>query len=148
MRYLVTLLCVVAAASAAESAVISGRVLDRAGGSVSYARVRAFHSVPLIEYPPPGTWDGLLGQTYSDARGYFTLHTSSRGSLDYLLVQGGGHFNVLSSPLPARVRVVLSRKILSPEEHVQTLLKRLHRKTPNHAIQQTPTRCATTFFHD
>jgi hypothetical protein len=37
---------------------------------------------------------------------------------------------------------VLSRKVLSPEEHVQKLLKRLHRKTPNHAMERTADRCS------
>jgi hypothetical protein len=129
-----------ASASAAESAVIRGRVLDRAGHTVSHARVRAFHAVPLIEYPPPGTWDGLLGHEQSDARGYFTLHVSSRASVDYLLVEGRGHFNVVFSPVPATVRVVLSRKILSPQESVQQLLKRLRRKTPNRAMERPATR--------
>ena len=64
MRCLVTLLCFTAVAGVAESAVITGRVLDRAGRSVSHARVRAFHAVALIEYPPPGTWNGLLGETF------------------------------------------------------------------------------------
>ena len=130
MRYLVILLYLTAIAGAAESAVISGRVLDRTGRSVSHARIRAFHAVPLIEHPSPGAWNGLLDETYSDVRGYFVLRTSGRASLDHLLVEGRGYFNVVSAPFPPKVRVVLSRKVRSPEEEVQQLLKRLHRKTP------------------
>jgi hypothetical protein len=145
MRILVIVLFFTAVAGVAESAVISGRVLDRAGRRVSHARVRAFHAVPLIEYPPPGTWNGLLGEKYSDARDYFILRTSGRVSLDHLLVEGHGYFAVVSAPLPSTVRVVLNRKVLSPEESAQQLLKRLHRKTLNHAMERTPDRSASTF---
>jgi hypothetical protein len=139
MRRLLTLFCVIAAGSSAESAVVSGRVIDRAGHTVAHARIRAFHNVPLIEiydrqHPP---WDGLLGQTYSDAAGSFTVRTTGRASFDYLLVEGRGYFDVILSPLPPTVRVVLRRKVLSPEEQVRQLLKRLHRQTPKQSMKLT-----------
>ena len=129
MRCFISVFCVVALATSAQSAVITGRVLDRTGRGVPQAHVRAFHNVPLLEFPPPGTWDGLLADIYTDANGYFTLHTSGRGSLDYLLAEGHGYFAVVSSPMPTPVRIALRRKILTPEEHVQELLNRLHRNS-------------------
>ena len=135
MPSLLTLICLIAAVASAESGVVTGRVLDRRGRGVPHARVRAFHAVPLLEYPPPGTWNGLLGEAYSDSRGHFSMHTSSRGSVDHLLVEGAGHYNVVFSPFPPTVRVVLSRRILPPEAEFQRQMKkmrdRLRRKTPN-----------------
>ena len=140
-----TFVSFVAFATIAESAIMTGRVVDRGGHTVSHARIRAFHIVPLIEYPPPGTWNGLLGETYSDARGYFTLQFTSRASLDYLLAQGAGYWTVIRSPRTSTVRVVLSRKTLSPEEELARLRKRFPPKRPNHAMERTADRSASTF---
>ena len=90
MRCLVILLFVTVIAGSAESSIVRGRVFDRTGRAVAHARIRAFHAVPLLEYPPPGTWNGLLGEASSDARGYFSLRTSGRASLHYLVVEGRG----------------------------------------------------------
>jgi hypothetical protein len=149
MRCLLALFCLIAAGSSAESAVVSGRVVDRAGHA-AHARIRAFHDKPTIEFPDPRNppWNGLLGESYSDGAGHFTLRTSSRASLDYLLVEGRGYFDVVYSPLPATVRVVLRRKILPPSEHVKQLLKRIHRQTPNQSLQPTASRRTTQFSDD
>jgi hypothetical protein len=142
MRGLLALSCLIVVVTSAESAVVRGRVVDRAGRSVAHARIRAFHDVPTIEiydrqHPP---WDGLLGEAYSDAAGSFTVRTTGRASLDYLLVEDRGYFDVAFSPLPRTVRVVLRRKVLSPEEQVRQLLKRLHRQTPNQPVDRTHSR--------
>jgi hypothetical protein len=133
---LLALFCLIAAANCAEATVVSGRVVDQAGHGVAHARVRAFHDVPTIEVADPRnpTWNGLLGESYSDVSGHFTLRTSRRASLDYLLAEGRGYFAVVRSPLPATVRVVLRRKILSPSEHLKQLLKRIHRQTPHQTM--------------
>ena len=135
-RRLFAFVLLIAAASTAESALLRGRVVDRGGHPVARARIRAFHAVPLLEIydrrNPP--WNGLLGEVYSDAAGYFALRTSGRASLDYLLAEGRGYFEVVFPPWPRTVRVLLRRKVLSPEEQVRQLLKRLRRQTLKQAM--------------
>ena len=73
---------------------VHGYVVDTAGRPVAGAWVQGFHTVPTEgardpSKPPP--WDGLLGETYTDARGAFALSLSGRASLDYILAERGNH---------------------------------------------------------
>ena len=140
MRYLLTFVICFALTAIAESAIITGHVVDRAGHNVSGARIRAWHRMPLIEKPPAGTWNGLLGEAYSDDQGRFSLHFSSRASLDYLLADGAGYATLLRAPGTPTVYIVVSPKRLSPEQEVERLRKRLPPERPNQAMERTADR--------
>ena len=62
--------------SLAEAATIRGYVIDSHGHPAPGARVTAWHSVPTDQNPPQRTL--LLGRTFADAHGYFTLSVDSR----------------------------------------------------------------------
>ena len=62
--------------SLAEAATIRSYVIDSHGHPAPGARVTAWHSVPTDQNPPQRTL--LLGRTFADAHGYFTLSVDSR----------------------------------------------------------------------
>jgi hypothetical protein len=140
-----TVITLFALADCAYSATIRGRVVDRAGKGARQARVIAGHDVPIIEiydhkHPP---WNGLLGQTYADGGGYFTLQTSNRAYIDYIVASRGKFVGGVRPPFPQRIRISLHPTVdiierLRRARERGLRLRQKHRPTPNQAMQRTP----------
>jgi hypothetical protein len=114
MHRMVLIIALLACAATSRSATLRGQVFDPAGRVVAKARVIAVHHVPIIAiydhaHPP---WKGLLGETYTDSRGYFRLEASDRASVDAVvahighLVGGTGR-----GPVPSYIRITLHREV-------------------------------------
>jgi hypothetical protein len=129
MHRVVLIIALLGCAAPTRSATLRGQVFDSAGHAVAKARVIAVHNVPIIEiydraYPP---WNGLLGATYTDSRGYFRLEASDRASVDAVvahidhLVGGIGR-----GPVPSYIRITLRREV-DVHEHLRRIRKKSKR---------------------